>query len=371
MSRDYERVPDSAPSSESEITETPSGESRDQLNGQYSLFQTSAWIENWWAYWGREQAASGVFTRVRSRTDLSRCLYIHQYWIRNCLPVTCLQLVGTNYRVLSTPRAEYLGLFAGVSESEARQRIRELLDWDWSEAVFADVLEHGRFATMLREWSKAQRLYMRPIYRDTAYQVRTDGDFETYLKELGPNTRLKFYNRRRLLKTVGRVTLDNAWPYSVDEFFVALNDFHGKRWGAPCYSARSLAFNKDFLADAAKEGAIPQLSVLRVNGNTVSVLYNVWYKNVVYNIQSGFEERFHPKLSLGTLHLGFAIENAFRDPGTLVFDLLAGTGKNSDYKKRIATDFPIETAVNSKSSSLRFDEERDSSLVFCQCEHAA
>ena len=64
----------------------------------------------------------------------------------------------------------------------------------------------------------------------------------------------------------------------------------------------------------------------------------MWYQGVVYNIQAGFDENFHRKLSLGSLHLGYAIEGAFKARDTHRLDLLAGWGKKEDYKSRFATD---------------------------------
>jgi hypothetical protein len=62
------------------------------------------------------------------------------------------------------------------------------------------------------------------------------------------------------------------------------------------------------------------------------------HRGCIYNIQAGYEEDFHKKVALGTLHLGYAIETAFKDPSVGFFDLLAGEGKKTDYKSHLATD---------------------------------
>ena len=41
-------------------------------------------------------------------------------------------------------------------------------------------------------------------------------------------------------------------------------------------------------------------------------------------------------ISVGLLHLGYAMEQASRD-GVHCYDFLAGTGRTTDYKKRIAS----------------------------------
>lgn len=88
------------------------------------------------------------------------------------------------------------------------------------------------------------------------------------------------------------------------------------------------------------EGGEPQLLALRCGEQLISVLYNVKYQGCVYNLQSGFEESFHPKLAIGTLHLGYAIERAFQEEGTQTFDMLAGSGKtkttNNAWQPRVS-----------------------------------
>jgi len=56
----------------------------------------------------------------------------------------------------------------------------------------------------------------------------------------------------------------------------------------------------------------------------------------IYNIQLGFLDGLDKKISLGTLHLGYAIEMAFESEEIRSFDLLAGEGKKSNYKSHLA-----------------------------------
>ncbi len=122
------------------------------------------------------------------------------------------------------------------------------------------------------------------------------------------------------------------------EFFGLLNNFHQRRWGKPVYGSKALAFNTAFVERVVSEGGEPQLMALRCGDQLISLLYNMKYQGCVYNLQSGFEESFHPKLAVGTLHLGYAIERAFQEEGIHSFDMLAGSGKNENYKQRIATE---------------------------------
>lgn len=68
----------------------------------------------------------------------------------------------------------------------------------------------------------------------------------------------------------------------------------------------------------------------------MSVLYDIRMGSVQYNIQMGFKHDLSKRLSLGLIHLGYAIEEAARE-GVLVYDCLAGRGMRNDYKRNLAT----------------------------------
>nr|WP_241264516.1 GNAT family N-acetyltransferase [Marinobacter daepoensis] len=263
-------------------------------------------------------------------------LYLDRYRMYGCLPVRCLQFVGTNYRRVSTPRTEYNTAFPSVSD-QASDVIRRLTSEAWTEAVFRDVREDAQDLPILEGLAETQGWITRTVAKDTAYSVDTKGLFQDYLAGLGSNTRLKLYNRRKVLESLGDVKLENAWPDRSDEFFGLLNRFHRVRWGRDCFNEKSLRFHQRFLEMVVGESGVPELSLLICDGQVISVVYNVCYKGCVYNLQSGYLENFHRKIALGTLHLGYCIETAFGNPALTMFDMLAGTGKNDNYKTRIAT----------------------------------
>jgi len=290
-----------------------------------NLFLTRAWQDAWWKHWGGDACFEFV-TEGRSCSGL----YLDRYKYKGVLPVTCLQFIGTNYRRLSTPRTEYNSPPTATPEA--------IFSGDWSEAVFSDMPEDSPAVRALRDLAEERGCLVRRIGDDVAYSIETKGLFSDYLASLGSGTRLRLYNRRSVLEQVGGVTIGNWWPDKLVSFFELLNGFHRDRWGQPCFNETSLSFHREFLKNIVREGGRPELSVLCVSGKPVSVLYNVLYKNVAYNLQAGFVENLHKKLALGTLHLGYSIEAAFDDGQVEAFDLLAGGGKNEDYKAKLATD---------------------------------
>lgn len=291
-----------------------------------NLFLTDAWQNAWWRSWGGTRGFESVARQEKGYSGL----YLDHYRYKGILPVRCLQFVGTNYRRISTPRTEY-----NLINTNA---IPLLLELDWTEAVFADLVESSKEISKVLDFATASGCCVRYVARDTAYSVDTSGDFEGYLEGLGSGTRLRLFNRRTVLEKCGDIAIDNLWPENVGRFFELLNGFHLQRWHEPCFSNTSILFHRDFLNRIVHEGGWPDLSVLSVSGRPVSVLYNVVYQNVTYNLQAGFVEHFHKKLALGTLHLGYSIEAAFENDDVATFDLLAGGGKNEDYKAKLATD---------------------------------
>lgn len=300
-----------------------------------SIFQTIAWQRNWWRIWG----ATPGFQLVSEGGDGVSGLYIDSYRLNHFLPVRCLQFVGTNYRRLSTPRTEYNTLCAhSNNQCFVPENFLDFLnECHWTEAVFRDVrLESGELDS-LNLLAARSGWKIRTVAQDVAYRIDATGDFSQYISDLGSNTRRRLYNRRNILSDCGDITFNNAWPDHVDEFFDLLNGFHLSRWGQPCFNDQSLEFHHRFLNEVAAEYGKPELSVLSCSGKPVSVLYNVVYRGCVYNIQAGFIENFHKKLAVGTLHLGYCIEEAFKTPEVRTFDLLAGGGKRENYKIHLAT----------------------------------
>jgi len=301
-----------------------------------SLFQTKAWQSAWWETWGQQKQ----FRLIREWDGEVSGLYESRYRWKGLLPIRSLQFVGTSHRELRTPRTEYNRFFgddlSGTSLIVAMEQILE--GYPWTEVVFSDLLCGSEELSALVTIAATHRWAFRINASDDGYAVATTGSFKDYLASLGVNSRLRLYNRRKLLESLGEVHLENLWPGNPELFFQTLNRFHRVRWDKNCVAEKSLEFHMKFLSRIEEEEGEPLLSVLRSNGEVVSVLYNVRYCGVVYNIQAGFEESFHKKLSLGSLHLGYAIEEAFRCPVTRRFDFLAGEGKNENYKSRFATE---------------------------------
>ncbi len=305
------------------------------------LFNSRSWQELWWSIWGRPAGfeLTPVSIGQAGGPRALAPLYVERRSLKG-IPVRRLQFMGANEQTLSTPRCEYRDILAAGVDRPAADRA--LLDTiarlQWDDFILRDVATNSPLIAALHQWSRDHGFRLRTIYRDRAYAQTCDGTFADYLAGLKPEVRRKLYNKRKQLSQLGTLALENSYPHAVDSFFDILNGFHRTRWGAELYGTAGLGFQKELLGRLAEQGAEPWLSVMRLNGEPISVSYNILFQGRVYNIQSGFNEEVQKSLSLGLIHIGYLLEAAFAHPDVKVVDFLAGYGKKSNYKADICNE---------------------------------
>ncbi len=296
------------------------------------IFSTREWIEAWQSAWGNSEEINPVLPVINSESP-RQSLYVYnqkKYMLLSFATLFPAGISTTNSRSL---RSEYFTL-NGIT---ADQFIDVVNDYAWDQFFLPDVLASSQEYLQLTK--AATDVGLMVSVRDTSgsYAVRLSGNsFESYLKSIGANTRLKLYNKRKKLYQLGSISTSNLWP-QVDEFMAILNKFHIERWGKPCFEGRNLQQITHFLQKISLVGGVPDLSVIYCDGQPISVVLDLYYRQRIYNIQSGYIEKFKDGISLGTLHLGMQIEKAFSSDAYF-YDFMAGSGKNSNYKKSLATD---------------------------------
>ncbi len=234
-----------------------------------------------------------------------------------------------------TVRTEYVGVIVDRREQQAILQAlgSYLAEVRWDEMIIADA--SARSMSMI-ESGLSQTLALSRVVRSESEGVvipTQGGQFTDWLSRLGKNTRLKAYNRRELFEGTLNGSFEE-WQTPPETFLALLNRFHCERWGGkPCFDDNAVRFHESLL-NRLSGSQSARMSVLRADNQIVSVLYDVRAGNRVYNLQAGgFMQDFHNKLSLGTLHLGYAIERSFQDSSIVSYDLLAGSGKNTFYKQ--------------------------------------
>lgn len=316
-----------------------------QKNNALTLFQTKAWYSAWHETW-----VSTINSSSKLSIDETNKVYFAKHRVKKFLPITTMVPFGQGGPGLRSIRSEY---FQPPMHSD--DWLSTLIQLNRSEALLADIPVNSPHLTALKSSAtqNGQSVYERD--RATAYSVDTQTDtFQSYTSALGSNTRLKLVNRRKRLAAEGTVEIEDIWP-NINGFIELLNSFHQERWGKPCYQGSNLEFIKKLLTRLPEEGHVVNLSVLKLDTKPVSLLLDITIGERTYNLQGGFLESLVKGVSLGTLHFGYAIEAAFLNPTINTYDFMAGEGKNSNYKEKIANQScELVSVVVVKNPILKF-----------------
>ncbi|MEX0729847.1 MAG: GNAT family N-acetyltransferase [Aquisalimonadaceae bacterium] len=319
------------------------------------LFMGWEWLSAWWETWSQPLALElFLFAAFEGETLVGVAPFFRR---KRRLPagngVTELHLLGNAWRIAPTVRTEYVDL---IVDRHLRTTVVEALaeamqQQHWDLMVVCDHVASGASSNLQLAADCLSAKHM-PRRSEPGIRIDTAGNFSDWLARLGPNTRLKAYNRRQYLAKSGR-TISLVPETDYGKALAILNRLHLARWGKPCFANESLAFHHRFL-DRLGPGSTVHLTGLYLDGGIRSLLYDVHLGDTVYNLQAGFDEHFDPKVSLGTLHLGFAIEAAFADPEVHHYDLLAGLGKTSFYKARFqGTEIRFENSLYLRAPWLK------------------
>lgn len=303
------------------------------------LFMSWAWLFTWWETWSvamrLELVLIGVFDEGETLVGIGP-FFRHRYRTPIGLRIDRLHALGNAWRIGPSVRTEYTSLIVDQKHATAvtREIFSQLSSLQWDELIVSDVVPDEVTAWLRHSKSILGQLLMLVRNEDKGVCVDTRGRMEDWLKKLGPNTRLKLYNRRRYLEGQGQLEVSCiSSEHEVTDFFERLNRFHLARWGKPCFDPLAVRFHLR-LRGRLRSRQTPQYSVMRFDQKIVSLLYDIKVGDRVYNLQSGYEQHFDRKISLGTLHFGFAIEEAFAGAASH-YDLLAGSGRNTFYKKHL------------------------------------
>lgn len=320
------------------------------------FFMSWPWMYSWWEVWsevyGFELLLLGVYEKASGQLVGFAPMYRHEFRSLPGMRIRRLHFIGNAWRVGPSVRTEYVGLVARneFEDDVAYAVAGYLLGLTWDELVIADSWHRtaGGFGKALIEDGSILNLVRSEA---SGIRIDTNGNYEHWVHRLGPNTRLKAINRRTFFE-VNLQGVCRPFEPGTDGyvgFFQRLNEFHRQRWGKPCFDKRAVDFHLRLLSRLG-ENQSPKLTELICDNEVVSVLYDIQAANRVYNLQAGFKESFHKKLSPGTLHLGYAITAAFNDSNIRYYDLLAGYGKNTFHKARFRGDevgFPTLEFVRS------------------------
>ena len=304
-----------------------------------SLFLSWDWLTLWWHCFARALSAVPeilAFYRGEELVGVAP-LYRRRVVRSGVLPASSVQPIGVSWRDPERLISEYVDVVASAAETDTVRRAcaRALLEEPgWNECVIGFTAAGQQWWDAFAGPELGERRYMRDLDPLVSYQADLSGGFGGYLRSLGQSTRRSVWNLRHRLARLGRVCFERLSPAEIDSGLSDLNRLHQLRWQRPAFAGTGLEFHAALARRLAQRGELV-MSRLSVDGGTVSVLYDIRKGAHQYNISMGFDPSFCGKLSLGLLHLGYAMEAA-AETHTSTYDFLAGSGQRSDYKRHLS-----------------------------------
>jgi len=304
-----------------------------------ALFVSWDWLTLWWhSFAGAMSAAPEILAFYRDGELVGVApLYRRRVMRSGVLPATSVQLIGVAWRDPGPLISEYLDVIAIDAEIDSVRRacVRELLnERAWTEWVIGFTAAGRQWCEAFARLDPGQRQYVRDLDPQVSYQADLSCGFNAYLRSLGQSTRRSVWNLRRRLAQHGTVSVESLSATEIDGGFSDLNRLHRLRWQRPAFAGSGLEFHRRLATRLADRGELA-LSRLRVGGEVVSVLYDIRKGARQYNISMGFDPSFGRNLSLGLIHLGYAME-AGAERRVDTYDFLAGSGQRSDYKRHLS-----------------------------------
>ena len=301
------------------------------------LFMSWGWLTHWWQCYGDRLARPPhILALYRAQTLVGLAPFYYRRVRRGGLLAHSAQLIGLSWRDPGPLVSQYLDVIAAPQDSgSVRDACLQVLleESAWQELVIGLTVAGPQWRLSLAAREPSSRHYAREPDCSVSYQADLAGGFHAYLDRLSQSTRRSMWNLRRRLEMHGGVRLELVAAHEVAVGFDELNRLHQLRWNKPAFSGTRLAFHLDLARRLATAGELA-LSRLRVGSEVVSVLYDIRKGTRQYNIKMAFDPRFDFRLSLGVMHLGYAMEAA-AERGVTVYDFLAGHGQKNDYKRHL------------------------------------
>jgi len=304
------------------------------------LFLSWHWMHNWWTLYRNPSDELLVLTIIKKGVLIGIApLYISIDTTVKYLPnIRRVMFLGTAKQGFSGFRTEYLEIISTPPNgndvcSAVFAYIRDRYSLD--ELFMIDVVVNSCTYTALDQLVTTTNCHKRIQSKNVSYLVDTQGSFEEYLKTLGKNSRLQIYNRRKNLQKLGKIELVQLGQDAFEDVFSLISNFHSSRWDNPIV----FDTHKLFVRQLSKNAIISATGfILKVDENIIGASFDIKCGSSIYNFQLGFQDMTDQKLSIGLITLGYALENCFAASDITAFDLLAGNGKLSNYKSRIASE---------------------------------
>ena len=309
-------------------------------SSQDRLFMGWEWQYLWWKEWSEplnlELLLLAAYSGDNRLIGLAP-LYLYNGKVFSYIPARQIHFIGCTWGLIESVRTEYIDF---VIDNDYKEQLRErFLNYlnenvVWDQFIISDIYTESLTVRYILKNKIFANSYVRIVQEDKTTCIETNENFQSYTNGLGKNTRYKMVNRRNYLLKQEELDISKADKTDIDTYFDQMNELHCARWTTPCFSGHSLSFHRQ-LAKVLYDRKALNISRITVKGTPISLLYNLIVGSREYNIQSAFDENFKKNYSLGLVHLGISIEEAFLKTDINHFDLLAGGGKNEKFKSHV------------------------------------
>jgi CelD/BcsL family acetyltransferase involved in cellulose biosynthesis len=274
-------------------------------------FQSPMWLLPWWRAFGSDE----LCTVISRDTDGTLTSLAPLYIVRD-EDESLGMLLGTG-------NSDYLDVITDDGPSVLCELAkRDCQMWD---------LQQLRPTSPLLEAPLCDGLTDVVAEHDRCPVLSIEGAGEELENLISTHFRKKIRYYRRALARETPVTTEPATAANLDELLGALNELHAARWqrrGLPGVLADDVVreFHRQVTRAMLDAGAL-RMYATRAGDRIVAVFYGFAHAGTVYYYLSGYDPELE-RLSIGTLVVAHAIEEAVRD-GATSFDFLRGA---EDYK---------------------------------------
>ncbi|MES2673191.1 MAG: GNAT family N-acetyltransferase [Pseudomonadota bacterium] len=306
-----------------------------------NLFRSKTWLDAWHKAWNEslDKSSPNSTEAITHFTCGNLSAYGYKDKLFKLLPIKTIYPEGKTSKRLPAIRNEYFQFpFAPNDHQSWEDFWSDLNSQGWDRILFDDILKKSADYSMLINQARRRGFTVLTRNEEVAFGINTAAcDFLTYVKQLSKSTKIKLYNKRSRLNSLGKISINNICD-DKEYFIKLLNEFHMDRWGKPCFSKTNEKMINYFLDNCNNEDIKLDCSVMTLDDIPVSAVFDIKCGNRTYNLQSGYKENCAKGISLGMLHLGYQIEAAFSNPEVHYYDLMAGRGKKSNYKESISNN---------------------------------
>lgn len=304
------------------------------------LFMSREWLSSWWDVFGSRSKAQWAGIKVEDAKGNAKAicpLFLRTGKLRGILPVTRLEPLGGYWNGPSsvlTQYSQFLGDFA--SKPCLMTSVLDSLDEKrgWSELALPKIQKKSECLLALEGEARNRGWRVRTTSVWPSQVIRLEDGFDEYLRSLSSKTRQRLYHQRKKLNGLGRVRFRHVSLAESDRFLHLMNSLRKQHRGSVALKDRALEFHRVFLKRLEPPGEL-RLSLLSLDDRPISVNYALRFGKREYGVQMGFDAGVDHRLSLGMLHLGYALEAAAAD-GMDSYDLMGGPGKDPGWKGSVA-----------------------------------